>query len=276
MKTNDKLSSMHIIKPLVIKFGIDMLVSFAATIIYVLIHVEERLLQENANMVAVAEAFAIEIQQYTVIITATSSLLLLPILIRIFRRDDFKEERLQTNWKIYPVLIVIAITASVGMNNLMALSQISRIDVLYQNVAAFFYEPTLLTQLLALGLIVPIAEELLFRGIIFRRLRMEFGRKVSICISAFLFGLIHANVSQFIYAFVLGAIFAYLYEVFATIWAPICLHIVANVVIILMMGYDISAWMFSSFFRVGVITVGCAFVCSAMMLMVQEKMLRKC
>ena len=257
--------------PLAVKFGIDFFVSFVATAIYIWFNIEERLLEENVDMNVLIDAFANEIQQYTVVITAVSSLILLPILIRMFRQDAFKDDKCRMKWQMYPALVLVGITASVGMNNLMTLSQISRVSIAYQNVAALFYQPSLLTQIIGLGLIVPIVEELLFRGVIFRRLRREFGRKAAVGISALIFGLIHGNLVQFIYAFILGALFAYLYELLGIIWVPICLHITANLVAIMKTEHEILTWMFSSFFRVGVITVGCAFVCSALVVMLKNK-----
>lgn len=57
-------------------------------------------------------------------------------------------------------------------------------------------------------LLAPAAEELLFRREILRRLR-PYGEKFAVLSSALLFALAHANLFQFLYAFVAGVCFAY-------------------------------------------------------------------
>ena len=78
------------------------------------------------------------------------------------------------------------------------------------------------------ALIGPIAEEFVFRGLIFQRLKDYFRCPVAIVVSGLLFGIFHGNMAQFLYASVLGIIFAWFMEYFHTIEAPILLHISAN------------------------------------------------
>ena len=78
------------------------------------------------------------------------------------------------------------------------------------------------------ALIGPIAEEFMFRGLIFQRLKDYFRCPVAIVVSGLLFGIFHGNMAQFLYASVLGIIFAWFMEYFHTIEAPILLHISAN------------------------------------------------
>ena len=82
--------------------------------------------------------------------------------------------------------------------------------------------------MLWVGIVAPIAEELIFRGLIFRRLLDDMRLGWAVGISAFLFGVYHGNVLQFLYAGVLGACFAYCYYRLGSLWAPILLHIGAN------------------------------------------------
>ena len=57
-------------------------------------------------------------------------------------------------------------------------------------------------------IIAPVMEEIVFRGILLRRLT-PFGEPIAILTSALVFGLFHANIVQFPYAFLIGAVFAY-------------------------------------------------------------------
>ena len=55
----------------------------------------------------------------------------------------------------------------------------------------------------------PIFEELFFRKFLVDR-TAQYGEGVSVVISGFMFGMFHGNLSQFPYAFALGAFFAYI------------------------------------------------------------------
>ena len=79
------------------------------------------------------------------------------------------------------------------------------------------------------GILSPIVEEMLFRGIMLNKIRM-YGDKVAIVTTAVLFGLFHANFSQFFYAVGLGVIFAYVTLKTGTIKYSIILHIAINIV----------------------------------------------
>ncbi len=88
-------------------------------------------------------------------------------------------------------------------------------------------ESSLILTLIFVGILSPIIEEMMFRGIMLNKLR-RYGDKVAIVTTALLFGLFHANFSQFFYATVLGLIFAYVTLKTGTIKYSIILHIFVN------------------------------------------------
>ena len=75
----------------------------------------------------------------------------------------------------------------------------------------------------------PIAEEVLFRGLVLRSLE-PYGKKFAIFMSALLFGLFHGNVMQVPFAFVVGLVMGYVAVEYNIYWA-IVLHIINNFVI---------------------------------------------
>jgi membrane protease YdiL (CAAX protease family) len=78
-------------------------------------------------------------------------------------------------------------------------------------------------------LLVPVLEEVMFRGVIQKRL-MGTSMKLPlvILIQALIFGLIHLNVIQMTYAFLVGVLFGLVYAWFRSIWIPIAMHIAFN------------------------------------------------
>lgn len=82
-----------------------------------------------------------------------------------------------------------------------------------------------------IAILPAIGEELLFRGIIQRRL-VEFAnsRWVGILVSAALFSAIHLQFQGFIPRFALGVAFGYLLELTGSIWVPIAAHFFNNAI----------------------------------------------
>lgn len=85
-----------------------------------------------------------------------------------------------------------------------------------------------LLQVLVLAFLVPIAEELLFRGIVLGKFRSIMHPALAAVLSALLFGIFHANFIQSTYAFVLGLVLAFAYLYTKNIWTPIAMHCVFN------------------------------------------------
>ncbi len=77
-------------------------------------------------------------------------------------------------------------------------------------------------------LLHPVLEEIFFRGIIFSLLRTRYSLWFSIFFSSLLFGLIHLLPLQIISAGLGGALLAWLYERCGTLWVPILLHAINN------------------------------------------------
>ncbi len=92
----------------------------------------------------------------------------------------------------------------------------------------------LFVNLLILGLVPAICEELLFRGVIFQGLKERFSSITSICLSALLFALVHQSIQQFIYPFILGCILALVFEKTNNLTYSILIHMFNNFTTILL------------------------------------------
>ena len=86
---------------------------------------------------------------------------------------------------------------------------------------------------LALGILAPLAEEMVFRGAILRTLLNYFNGRmywVPIIVSALLFGLVHGNMAQLLNAFLIGVLLGWMYYRTESIVPGIVLHWVNNTV----------------------------------------------
>ena len=95
--------------------------------------------------------------------------------------------------------------------------------------------------ILWMGIISPLAEEVIFRWCIYLRLRDSMQMKAAMIISGVLFGIYHGNLLQGIYAAILGSFFAWFLEMSGNLWSCVLLHIGANVMSLLISEY--GAWL---------------------------------
>ena len=96
----------------------------------------------------------------------------------------------------------------------------------------------LISTFFALAVIAPIAEEIIFRGWLYDKLRKTIPGKLSILISIILvstlFGLIHGQLNVAVNVFALSVIACLLREITGSIYAGIYLHIIKNIIAFLL------------------------------------------
>lgn len=85
----------------------------------------------------------------------------------------------------------------------------------------------ILTLLIAISICPAILEEITFRGIVLQNFRKLGVKKASI-FSGLFFGIMHMDPQQFLYAFILGIMFAYLVHYTKSIFASILAHFTIN------------------------------------------------
>ncbi len=78
--------------------------------------------------------------------------------------------------------------------------------------------------LLLLGVVVPLIEECTFRGYIYGCLRSSGKTGSAVVLSALLFGLMHLNLNQASYTFLLGLFLAMMTELTGSLWPAVLMH----------------------------------------------------
>lgn len=81
---------------------------------------------------------------------------------------------------------------------------------------------------IALVIIPPIAEEMLFRGYVFSRLRAKMGFVSTAIVTSLLFGVVHLQWNVGVDVFALSLVLCYLREYTGRIWAGVALHMIKN------------------------------------------------
>ena len=90
-------------------------------------------------------------------------------------------------------------------------------------------DPDNFSMFLYAGILAPITEEILFRGLI-QRSMLPFGKKFAILVSSFTFGLFHGNLIQTPYAFAVGLVLGYVAVEYNILWAMV-LHMINNLLL---------------------------------------------
>ena len=149
----------------------------------------------------------------------------------IMRRDlrPFPSRRVQPSVLIPAVMVGLGLmvlanlVASILMNILSAfgLPRPTSIDTMDTTVLS------LVLNLVSTAVLPALVEEMVFRGYILGGLRPQ-GDGLAIVFSAVFFGLLHGNLLQIPFAFILGLIFGYLTVQTGSIWPAVLLHFLNN------------------------------------------------
>lgn len=268
--------------PLIIQYLISLFVSMCASTYMVWKHLPElmKLASKSGDMTPLMTSIMTDIMKYTTEITTIGAMITIPIMLFMFRRDRKMEMKQQEQLpkKVkekakavqYLPIVLLGVVACVALNNLLTLSNIVFLSDTYEATAEGFYSAKFIIQIIGLGFITPIAEELVFRGLIYKRFRETFPMIRAIIWSAMIFGLYHGNLVQALYGLILGLLLAYIYEKYGSIKAPILAHIVLNLTSVILSKLNVFTWIFETPIKMGIVTVVCAGLAATMFVLIQK------
>ena len=111
---------------------------------------------------------------------------------------------------------------------LMAIPSFTRIFEEYEDHIAMLTSSNLLPAIIGIGILGPLVEEILFRGLITGELSALFSLPVTITVQGILFGIYHGNLVQGSYAAILGLLFGYCAYKSDNLYPAIAAHIAMN------------------------------------------------
>ena len=172
------------------------------------------------------------------VIAGLGAVCTLPILIYLFRHDTEKEIRASVHetWEGVPFfhyvsVLIMGAAVCLALNHLMIYSRLTELlQDGYEETASLLFQGRLILEIAVAGIIIPVVEELIFRGLAYREMRWYIRPVPAMILSALYFGAVHGNWLQGIYAFIMGMLLAFAYERFHSILAPILIHVGANTV----------------------------------------------
>ncbi len=287
---------MRIWGPLLIKWGIAVGVSMLAMMIFEgftiikesgldisavhnMAQMQEILAKYTSNTAEytkLMEEMSQEFLKYTTPIEGIAALVTIPVLLVMFHKDRIKERltgfvpnKKAALWK-YAGIFIMTTAMTLGLNNLIFISGISAADKSYEETLSSLYSASFPVQIVCLGILIPICEELVFRGLMFRRIRQNSSFVAAALYSSVVFGFLHMNMVQMLYGFFLGMTFCYLYEKYGSVKAPVFAHVSANVFSVLLTQFKVYDYITEEPVIMGVITVLCASIASTMYVLIQK------
>jgi membrane protease YdiL (CAAX protease family) len=127
--------------------------------------------------------------------------------------------------------LILMVLVPVGLFNLALLDGVGIAAPEQGVMTAYRTAPSQVAQLLfmvAICVVAPLCEELVFRGVLYRGMRDMAGKPAAVIGSALLFTAIHLSPTHVLGVFTVGCVLALLYERAGTIVAPMTLHVAHN------------------------------------------------
>ncbi len=235
-------------------------------------------------------------QKLYMALQAAATAAALPFLFRFYQRDkkepatfwarmgtELSRKTPAQKFRNGLLMFLSGAAAGMALNNVIALTTLEEISKGYQEAAGHFFAGGMFFELLGACLLTPLAEELLYRGIVYGRLhsllslnhkpserpadsgqkqetRAISGQKqethtvtsnrqgtririTAIAMSSLLFGAMHMNLVQFLYASILGLLLAWSVEESAHFYGAALAHTGANLTAVLRMETPLFQWM---------------------------------
>lgn len=234
-----------------------------------------KVLTDNTATMELSNQLMTQLMQYTTEISTVAAFVTIPVMYFWFHRDRNKEklngviqnEKVKL-WK-YIFVLGLGIVICFAMNNLVVLSTLAFYRDMIPEASEITHITTLAVQVLGTGLLMPISEELIFRGLIYKRFRETSSAQRAMVYSAVIYGLYNGSILQGAISGVFGYLLAYVYEKYGSIKAPILAHVVMGVTTVLASEAGVFNWIFASPMRVGIVTVVCAAGASSLFVMIR-------
>lgn len=221
-----------VISPMVIFILIQYLVTFCATLTFMNSAVAPEAVLNDAQILELKNAAYEMLNKNVVLISGIAAVISIPIFYRMLNKEWMKRpyslQTLKPVYKKYIYVALVAIGLTVAFNLGVNAFELFRYDVDYARIARGIYSEPLYLQVLVIGFLMPISEELMFRGLIFERISNYGSETAGVILTSLLFGLYHGTMIQLVYAFVFSLLMIFAYKRCGSFMAPMVFHIVSN------------------------------------------------
>ena len=180
---------------------------------------------------------SLDLKFYAVAVNAALWIAIITSVIPKLPLPKMKVKTLEDNLKIYLSGVGLLYLCTIIFNLIL---QISNFKPQTQGVAKDVIkmsESSLFLIILGPVILIPLIEELLFRGLLHRSLKLNLSPITASIIAAILFGLAHMEPDTIPQLIVIGLVLSYVYEKSGSIWVPAALHATNNFITVMILVY---------------------------------------
>lgn len=248
--------------PLFVYFGVRLL---AETLLYVVlgyIYLKEINLSAAFNGISYIEGYSESVKGCHLLVSGVAMVVTIPIMYYLMKKDYeyplsprnrervFIPRKYIKGIKAKSVILplIAGIFAALGPGRLISSLPIDGILEDYESVRETYESGYFFVQIFVLGILSPVTEEFIFRGLAFKRLKGYYDVTIAAYISSLMFAIAHFNLIQGIYAFIMGIMFVFIYEKNGSIVHSIAMHMAANITTVVMWANPVSKFIDSHWY----------------------------
>lgn len=216
---------LKMLSKIVLYFTVYIFTTFVCTFIFAIIYGII-----NINTVT-QDQFNVSMLKNAFLITAAAAIMGFVIYVLIFRKKEINLFQRCSFRKISFKNSSLIVFASLGLALLsgsLVNLLISKFPSYMETSSAIESNTTSILGILSVVLVIPIFEEVLFRGLIYNELKTHLNIIIAIILQGAIFAVSHGNMLQGIYTFIMGVVLAIVYNKTGSIVAPILFHITYN------------------------------------------------
>lgn len=166
---------------------------------------------------------------YNIVIIIILAIIILPVIIKKYH-ENYKPLKKQLHSQDYVKIMLFSIFLSFVLNLFFYL-----VNNIFPYTNRYLDTSTKITTIITTGILVPILEEYIFRGMVYNELQKFNSKKTAIILTTLFFALMHMELSQIIYAFIVGFYLIRLYDKTGSIKVSICAHMLINLSTIILL-----------------------------------------
>lgn len=164
----------------------------------------------------------------------------------------FKKEK-RVAWYKYIILPILGVAACVGGTFMIIVGGWELTGMNNISDALFIGKPVI--EMIALGILYPIVNELLYRGLLYNRLKEQMTKHMAALLVSVIVAFYSTSLTEGIYAFLMSVLCIYVYERYHSIIAPIIVSMGASIITVLEKEWNILNGLYSSWGSFVTVTV---------------------
>ena len=168
--------------------------------------------------------------EYSMIITGLTGIITLIVLYMFYGRnknivDKYKFKKITWRNTLYIILFSCGMSIIISIVGDFVIEFFPSYKSVDEGVSSL---NSSIVNIIFMVVLIPIFEEILFRGVIFNHLKENYKIGIAVILQALLFGIAHGNIFQGLYAFTVGIFLALIYMYCNSMYGNIIFHMIFN------------------------------------------------